>query len=101
MLDSPQLGLICPLVPGLGPASLRLPGQHILPQTDAAWFMSGGASTPPDTAATQSQASRHHLVISLNAMRSVCRLSWGGELYALWALRGQLKLKVSIRVAPP
>lgn len=42
------------------------------------------------------------LVISLKTQcGGVCRLSWESELSLFGALRGQLKLKVSIRVAPP
>lgn len=53
------IGLICPLVPGLGPASLRLPGQHPSPDRRSLVYGGGGLNTPRHSS-YQSQASRHH-----------------------------------------
>lgn len=64
------IGLVCPLVPGLGPASLGLPGQHPSPDRRSLIYGGGRPSTPPDTAATSPrQADTTHCHQPENAMR--------------------------------
>ena len=96
------IGLVCPLVPGLGPASLGLPGQDPSPDRRSLIYGGGRPSTPPDTAATsprQADTSPRHQ--PKNAMRRRLQAVMESELSLFGELRGQLKLKISIKVAPP